>query len=533
MTHFTARWRHSSNRLTQVVAIGAVTVLTLTACGSSHSKTKPSGSETQSASGGTLSMGATIAPQSLSPILNQGNPESLMVMQLAYDPLIQVTPDGKMTPDLATAWKWDDSTNTKFELTIRTNAKFSDGTPLTAQTVAKSLLAFRDGKGPNAKQAKDFTSVEATNDSTVVITSATPDPGIPSKLGQLWGVGYIVSEAGLSDPASLASKTAGAGPYMLDAASSQIGNHYTFVKNPNYWDPSKVKYDKVTYTVISDQNALLSAMKTGSIDYFPADPVTAASAVKEGAKEYNTPSTLAGIRFLDRDGQLVPILKDVRVRQAFQYAIDRKAIANALGYGYAKPYTQFMAPGVAGYYPEFDNYYSYDPTKAKQLLADAGYPSGLTLDLTQAQQAGGQVAFTSAMIAQLAKAGIKINQVVVPSSQHSANVNGKKFPLAGGSFGGGYEALMFYNFTIAKGAFSNPFGVTDPAMDSLFLKAATETGAAAAATNKQAIKSLLDTSWFVPVLLIQQADFVSSSRVKGADGGPYAYPNPAFFTPAS
>jgi peptide/nickel transport system substrate-binding protein len=516
-------------RKTTAIAVGVIMVAALAACTGS----KPSSGGASAAAATTLKMGATIAPQSLSPILNQGNPESLMVMQLAYDSLIEVSPSGKLQPSLATSWKWVDTENKVFQVTIRDGVTFSDGTPLTAEAVANSLIAFRDGKGPNAIQARAWSSIQASG-KTVTITSDVSDPGIPQKLGQTWGVGLIISPAGLANQTALASATAGTGPYVLDASASQIGSKYVYKKNPHYWNSShKRSYSTITYSVISDQNALLSAMQTGEIDYFPADPVTASTAVSSAhATSYTSPYTLAGIRVLDRAGQIVPALADVRVRQAFQYAIDRSSIAKALGYGYAKPFTQFMPKGLEGYFSDFDNYYKYNPTKAKQLLTEAGYPNGIDLKLTQAQQAGGQVAFTSAMIAQLAKVGINVTQVVAPSSQHSANVNSKTFPLSGGSFGGGYEPQMFYTFTIGKGAFSNPFGVTDPEMDADFAAAAAlPQGSARLAEEKKGIKRLLDLSWFIPVLLIPQAEFVSSANVKGANGGVYAYPDPAFFSP--
>src|SRR5207249_3392144 len=87
----------------------------------------------------------------------------------------------------------------------------------------------------------------------------------------------------------------------------------------------------------------------------------------------------AGLLLLDRSGKINPALKDVRVRQAINYAFDKQALLKALQKGYATPSTQIFPPRSPGYDTSLDSKYDYNPTKAKQLLSDAGFANGFTL----------------------------------------------------------------------------------------------------------------------------------------------------------
>jgi peptide/nickel transport system substrate-binding protein len=108
------------------------------------------------------------------------------------------------------------------------------------------------------------------------------------------------------------------------------------VKNPYYWDPSAQAWDKVVIKIISDGNSRMSALKTGQVQVAEGAATEAAEVEGAGLKIYSAPSAMLGMYIGDIDGKIVPALKDVRVRQALNFAIDRKGIADSLYGKYGK-----------------------------------------------------------------------------------------------------------------------------------------------------------------------------------------------------
>jgi peptide/nickel transport system substrate-binding protein len=208
-------------------------------------------------------------------------------------------------------------------------------------------------------------------------------PGLPRNLSEdSINLGFVPSPKGVAKPSTLNTATDGAGPYMAVPSQTVIGNHYTFVPNPNYYDPSAVHYSKVIVKVITQPSTRLAEITSGQADVAFGDFTTVAAAKKAGLNVVSASSGWAGFLIIDRsptfkDGTTPNPLSKLQVRQALNYALDRNAIVKGL-LGTAGTPTSEMAT-ADGWDPKVANYYAYDPAKAKSLLAAAGYPNGFTL----------------------------------------------------------------------------------------------------------------------------------------------------------
>lgn len=301
-----------------------------------------------------------------------------LVYSLAYAPLFHMKPDGSVVPALATSWRYLKSkagTAKEFEFTLRHDAKFSDGTPVTAPAVASWMGYFAAAGGPFSTLLgpKPRFSYVGRWRVRMILTVPTPNlPSVLSDVGQNWG--YVVSPQAVQNTALLATSTDGAGPYMLDPSQTVRGDHYTYVPNPNYYDKSAIKFSQVDIKVVPTPSSMLEAIQSGQFDVVSGDLTTSTAAASAGLQVVSGQAFFM-LTALDT-GRLVPALGDVRVRQALNYAIDRKTITKAL-FGTTGTPTAEWIPGDAD--PGLENAYPYDPQKAKSLLAAAGYPNGFKL----------------------------------------------------------------------------------------------------------------------------------------------------------
>jgi peptide/nickel transport system substrate-binding protein len=318
--------------------------------------------------GDQLTIGHPSDPPGLDPAQNSGAWAEWV--PLAYASLVYAAPDGSFQPWLAESWQYLGDDFRTFEITLREDAKYSDGTPVNAESVA-AWIEYH-AAGPEGPTWGGLESVEAVDEFTVRLTTVQPSPDLEIYFSQRDStLGAIASPAALENPESLATMTAGAGPYVLDPAATIIGDSYVFAPNEHYFDQDAIYYNRVVVRIITEPTATLQALRTGEINVARGDFSTVEAAVDA---ELNVDSaTVAATGLIPAhmsDGQP---LADVRVRQALNYAVDRDAIVNALFGEYGEPTSQIWTEGVN---PEFDAYYDYDPERAAELLTEAGYPNG-------------------------------------------------------------------------------------------------------------------------------------------------------------
>ncbi|MEU2914798.1 ABC transporter substrate-binding protein [Streptomyces massasporeus] len=490
-----SRRRFPAGRPRSSAAVAAVvtTALVLTACSAgTSSKGSPKGM------GDVLTFGAPLSPPSLNPAV--GDPAYSAFYQWAYDPLVVMRPDGSFGPGLAVKWGYVGKGNRAYELTLRKGVKFSDGAALDAQAVKTYLDYQRSQKtGSAAGLLVNVKSIEVTGPLTVRLKLRASDPNLTFAFAQAFGGGDIASPKAVGKPKSLDNGTAGAGPYMLDASQTVAADHYTFVPNPHYWNKDRQHWKKVTIRVIPNSSSMVQAMRAGQVQAALGDATTLGAAESAGLKVLAPPQALTGLNLADRKGTASKPLGDVRVRQALNYAVDRKAIAKAL-YGDEKlALSQYALPGQSAYDASLNDTYPYDPARAKRLLAKAGYPNGFTLPVLSTSLVGLDK-MTQAVSGQLAKVGVKLKVTTKPSANDYfvAMVSGK-YPAPVIAYGLANMATLHVGVVNPQGPF-NPFHTSDPHLDALYKKYFAADEKDSAALQQQINAHLMKQAWALPVV---------------------------------
>jgi peptide/nickel transport system substrate-binding protein len=472
------RWKTASAAL-------AIAALALTGCSS------PS-SEASSKSGGTLTLANTLAPTTLD-AAGSGWAVVSPYYQAAYDTLLRATTDGKIEPFLAQKWSYN-ADNTALTLNLRNDVTFSDGSKLTSGVVKTNLERFQKGTSPDASFLKSIQTIGTPDDATVVLHLSAPDPAMLNYLAR--DPGLIASGDAISkDPKSLATNPIGSGPYILDTKETVIGNSYVYTKNPKYWNAGVQHYDKLVIKVMADATAALNAIKSGEVNGVRLLNNNNLQEVKAAGWTVNqNEMNVFGMLLLDRAGTSNKALGDVRVRQAINYAFDRTALLKALQFDNGTVTEQVFPKRSAAFDASLDNRYSFDPQKAKQLLAEAGYPDGFTLTMPTTASVGST---TWTLIGQqLADVGIKVT-FTDAASNFVSDILAPKYPAAWI----GLEQQSDWQLTqfmISPTAVWNPFKYADPKVNELVKQLQVGDESARQTAAKELNKYIVEQAWFAP-----------------------------------
>jgi len=417
-------------------------------------------------------------------------------IQPAYEPLIRRDQDGQYVPALATEWGYVGEGNTAFQLTLREGVTFPDGGELTAQGVVDHFTYLQQAGGTAAAQLAGWTfTVDGPTQLTIQL--ASPNPIMDELLSQDWVIGMVVSPVALQDPSGLGTATAGAGEYVLDPARTVAGDTYVYTANPDYWDPSAIHYDELTIRVISNPNSLLSAMQTGEVDAGIGDFTTASAARGAGLQVAAQPTVWQGLGLFDRSGSIAAPLADQRVRQAINYAIDREAVTTALYAGDGVPTSEIALPGSDDYNEDTADLYAYDPDKARQLLAAAGYPDGFALDVLSTDFASIGTA-GQAVAGQLEQVGITVNLVQEEVNSYITDLFSASYPAAAVGLGSPPVHISATLAVAPTGPF-NPFRTEDAELEQLYTQAAAASPEERTALNQRIVARVQELAWFAPV----------------------------------
>jgi peptide/nickel transport system substrate-binding protein len=440
--------------------------------------------------------------------------------QAPYDSLLAVTPDGTLKANLVTKWAYDASA-TKLTLTLRKGVKFTDGTSLDAAAVVKNLNAFQKGESPDASNLSAMTSAVAKGKTQVNITLKAADPAFLNYLAR--SAGFIESPKQIGTAAEKATPV-GSGPYVLNKAKTKSGSVYTFDKNKNYWNKSVQKFDTVVLKVISDQTAMVNALKSGQVDAANLASNDVISELMASGLQFET-NTLdwVGLSLVDRTGKLGSPLDNVKVRQAINYAFDRKALLKTIGSGYGSVVEQVFAPKSAGYDAKLNSTYTYDVAKAKSLMAEAGYAKGFTMDMPSLTAFLGEAPYTL-ISDQLAAIGIKVKYTEEPFSTFFGNILAPKYPAYLMFLEQSPNDWQFIQFLVSRTAVWNPDKYGDATSDALIAKIQVANDKSRPALLKQLNKYIVEQAWFVPFYVKQGTQAHSKSvKVKMQAGNAIPY----------
>jgi ABC-type transport system substrate-binding protein len=378
------------------LGLGAGAAVALTACGSGSS------ASSSGASQGTLKWGWEL-PTSWDPIFSSAGWD-VHDLSLVYSALTKLDPHGNPVPALASAWKYN-AAGTEITFTLKTGLTFSDGSPVDATAVKKSLDRGRtDPKSLVSAQLAHVAKVTASSPTTVVLSLTQADYQIPSLLAGKTGM-IVSPKAFETDAAGLATQPVGAGPFTL---TSYTQNAKAVLKrNPGYWDAANIKLDSFEVYPLPDASTVVASLQSGqyNVAQIPGSQVSAAKAA--GLDVQIIPSMVVAV--LDVNTGKGP-LTDPDVALALQYAIDRESLLKTEQFGYGTVSNQPFPPGYVGHDTASDNLYPYDPAKAKALLAKAGHANGLDLTLTTTTAEG----LPEQVQAQLKAVGINAKISVIP-----------------------------------------------------------------------------------------------------------------------
>jgi peptide/nickel transport system substrate-binding protein len=302
----------------------------------------------------------------------------LVVTYYIYDTLLHKTPDGALTPGLASEWSVPAAAHgTELDLTIRPNLKFTDGTPLDAEAVGQALI--QNGKNPQLTSValiKSYHVVDPTHIQLMLKNNQAIQVLYAFAVGQ---------DGEIMAPSSFATADqhpVGSGPFTLKTYTK--GAEILLEKNPNYWDKSVYKnLSGIDFLKVSTGPPSVTALKAGDVDMIRVETDTAKALQSDsrfGIAEQPTGAYLQfEFRLAKPDGTPTPFAK-LAVRQAFEYAINRKQVNDVAQNGLGEVTDQPFPKGPV-HVDALDNYYTYDPGKARQLLTQAGYPNGFSFDM--------------------------------------------------------------------------------------------------------------------------------------------------------
>ena len=307
---------------------------------------------------------------------------SFSIERSTYDGLVGFTPDMKLKPELATSWEASPDAKV-FTFHLRRGVKFQDGTPFNAQAVKINFDRARDATHKLRRYSlyENIASVEATGDDTVRFTLKDPFGAMLYNFAH--PASRIISPAAIAQGEPyIARHMVGTGPYKF--VSWTPGQQIVLERNPSYWESGQSKADRVVFRFIPEDASRMATLLSGEAQFaFPVPGVQVEAVSRApGVRVQRSWSIYA--YYVAMNTQREPFNK-LQVRQALNYAVDREALIRVVLRGYGRPLDAPITPGVIGYAPVQKGGWPHDPTKAKQLLSEAGLPNGFTATMSLGQ----------------------------------------------------------------------------------------------------------------------------------------------------
>jgi len=346
--------------------------------------------------GGRLTIAMEYDPSTLDPLGMTDTPAANVFMHVA-ESLFRLDPDGELEYVLAEDFEASDD-GLEYTISLRQGVDFHDGTPFNAEAAKWNLIRFRDEAsfGPTLLEA--VSDIEVVDEYTIRIHLSDPFGPLLSHLAHSF-TGFLSPTAvddGVDYPV-------GTGPfeYVRWIPDTEL----VLERNPNYWGEGPY-LDELVFLPISEGGTRVMMLLAGEIDattVVPADDVSIVEA-EPNAEVVIVPSLT--IQYVGMNCQRGPFA-DPLVRRALNYAIDKQEIVDYVEGGFATVAAAPFSPGVFGYHEAGP--YPYDPQKAMDLLADAGYPDGFRTTLRY--NPGWRELGAEVIQAQLMEVGIQVELI--------------------------------------------------------------------------------------------------------------------------
>ncbi len=351
-----------------------------------------------------LRVGLSAEPSNLDPAIQAGT-SARAVRLLLYRGLFNYKGvNGDRVPELVESYEVaDDNVTYTFHLK---DARFHDGSPVTAEDVKYTFERLVDPAvgATFRRQFELIKAIEVVDARTVRIVLVAPTAPFLDYLAlpeaAIVKAEYVQATGGNWNTAPI-----GAGPYHF--ADYTHGQSITLESFDGYYDPSLPATPRIVFEFYADSSLRMNALRNGDVDIieyvaWQDKPILARD---KNVKILGGTGPFMGLVFNVRQGPFA----DARVRQAVAYAIDRQVVIDTAFSGQGEPIYGMIVPKSSfAYSPEFDDYFSYDPEKAKELLAEAGYPDGFSATLLATSQYDFHQNTAIAVQAELAKVGIRL-----------------------------------------------------------------------------------------------------------------------------
>ena len=341
-----------------------------------------------------------------------------------YEPLVRRDRSLGLEPALATSWEQTSPTVWRFHL--RPGVKWQDGSAFTADDVVFTVKRILSKSSSMRAPLSVLKEARRVDDLTVDFETFLPDPILLQEQTNLLIMSKAWCEAhNAAEPAFIGKddnyalhNAMGTGPFRL--VSREPDRKTVVEKNDGWWDKPEHNLDRVEFNVISSAPTRVAALLSGEVDMIYSVPPQDIARIRQtdGLKLLETPELRTIYLSFNVSRDELPSsdvkgrnpFRDVKVRQAVGLAIDEPIIASKVMLGLGHPTAEMWGPGVTGYDAALDVRPKADPAKAKQLLAEAGYPSGfrIGLDCPNDRYVMDEQICT-AIVSMLARVGVKVD----------------------------------------------------------------------------------------------------------------------------
>jgi len=419
----------------------------------------------------TLVMIIESSPTNLDPRVGL-DAQSERIDELIFDDLLDRDEHLNVKPALAASWEIPDPLTYIFHL--HHGVKFHDGRPLTSRDVKWTFDSLLQGKVISTKSAayRFVDHLEVPDDYTVVFKMKQPFATLLWNLSD-GAIGIVPYGSGKE----VTTHPVGSGPFRF--VSAEQDKEVILERNPDYWG-AKAHVSRLRFAVVPDTTTRALELRKGSADMasnaLNFDTVLALEKEKSLEVQRAPGTELAYLAFNLRD----PILRDVRVRQAIAYAVNRQPFIEYLMHGFAHPAASILPPESWAYNPNVARY-DYDPERARQLLDSAGYPAinGVRFHLTMKTSTEESTRLLAAVLQQqLRAAGIVLDIRSFESATFFADVTRGAFQLYSLRWIGGNEDPDIFEYVFHSDKFP-PHGAnrgyySNPRVDALIDQARSE-----------------------------------------------------------
>ncbi|MEQ9122280.1 MAG: ABC transporter substrate-binding protein, partial [Alphaproteobacteria bacterium] len=425
--------------------------------------------------------------------MSQNEGPTIAMNGMIYESLVTRDAQLKLQPELAVSWE---SAPDGWTFKLREGVKYHDGAEFTAEDVAFSITRAQMDSSDYKEQVKSIVSVEVIDAHTVKLMTDGPNPILPNQLTSLYIMDKGWAEANnVTAPQDFKAKEEtyavrnanGTGPFKL--VSRAPDELTVLARNAGWWGDKEFpgNIDKIEYRPIGNAATRVAALLSGEVDFLLDPPLQDIKRIEaaEGLGVVTTPQNrsiffgmdqgVAELRTSDVKGKNP--FADVRVREAFNLAIDKEAIKRVVMDGLSVPTGMITPPFVLGNTPELDKSYGHDMAKAKALLAEAGYPDGFTvrLDCPNNRYINDEK-ICQAAVAMLAKVGVKVNLEAIPKAQHFPKIQNRTSDFY--MLGWGVPTLdshYVFSYLLAKDGSWNATGYDNARVNEITAAIATET----------------------------------------------------------